>query len=350
MDSDNRELTYGIHIATLPRAQRVQLCKQALESGSFAALGTQCEVVQDKFEIDIKKCEKQGIKLVALTASNYPAWLKEIYDPPSVLYYRGELSAISTSQQTIAIVGGRKASLESCMIIEEFSSELARSGMHIASGLAHGIDGAAHQGALSSGIRGSTTAVVAHGLDMVYPSAHRRLAERIIEEGGLVISEYPVGTKPLKHHFPERNRLIAGISQGVLIVEAREQSGSLITARLATEEGRDVFVIPGPIKHKQWGGSLRLLKTGAIPVTELSDILDYYDIPLSTCPASCHLDPELEILFAKHETVHLNDILRSSIGHSTILTRLCESEAAGIVKRLPGNYFTLSVLYSNKHR
>lgn len=207
--------------------------------------------------------------LVTLQDETYPNLLKDLEDAPILLYVKGHVSLLKDPQ--IALVGSRNASRLGMETAKDFAKYLSQVGLTITSGLASGIDAAAHQGGLLG--QGSTIAVVGTGLDRVYPASHRDLARQIAEQGALV-SEYPLGTGPLAFNFPQRNRIISGLSTGVLVVEAALQSGSLITARLAMEQGREVFAVPGAINNPHAKGCHQLIKQGAKLVESGQDILE----------------------------------------------------------------------------
>lgn len=207
--------------------------------------------------------------LVLVGDAGYPPLLKTIADPPIALFVQGSIACLQQPQ--FAIVGSRHATRQGLSMTEEFACALANAGLQIVSGLARGIDAAAHQGGLA-GLAG-TVAVVGTGLDQVYPKAHQRLAAQISEQGA-IISEYPLGTPPLRHHFPQRNRIISGMALGCLVVEAALQSGSLITARQALEQGREVFAIPGSIQNSLARGPHALIRQGAKLVERVDDILE----------------------------------------------------------------------------
>lgn len=220
---------------------------------------------------DMAWLEHEMHHLITIEDAHYPNQLKQIADPPLVLYVHGKQDLSLLSEPQLAIVGSRNASVSGKKIAEAFSEKLAQSGLVITSGLASGIDGAAHRGALLAQI-GSTIAVAACGLDHVYPAQHRKLAEEISQRG-LIVSEFPIGMLPKAGHFPRRNRIISGLSLGVLIVEASLKSGSLITARYATEQNREVFAIPGSIHSPLSKGSHNLIRHGAKLVETEEDIL-----------------------------------------------------------------------------
>lgn len=210
-----------------------------------------------------------GRGLLALTDGDYPELLRRIPGPPPLLYYRGDPALLRDPQ--LAVVGARHATAGGLETTRAFARGLAQAGLGVTSGLALGVDGAAHAGALDAG--GATVAVCATGLDRVYPAAHRGLAGRVAE-GGVLVSEFPLGSAPRRQHFPRRNRIISGLALGVLVVEAARGSGSLITARLAGEQGREVMAIPGSIHNPMSRGCHALIRDGAKLVETLADILE----------------------------------------------------------------------------
>lgn len=235
-------------------------------------------VAEGRKTIDLDKelqlLEKEHVHTLLPHDPEYPSCLSEIYQPPSILYYRGTWPAVGWSG--FSVVGTRKITPYGRSVTPTIVRDLARSGFVIVSGLALGIDTLAHQSAVEVG--GKTIAVLGTGVDhwSVYPSVNRILSERIIEQGGLIVSEYPIRTQPVKYHFPARNRIISGLSLGVLIIEADEKSGALITARSALEQNRDVFAVPGPVNNPMSIGPHTLLKQGAKLVTEALDIIESY--------------------------------------------------------------------------
>lgn len=210
-------------------------------------------------------------KIIKITMENekYPILLKQIYDPPKCLYVMGNIEILNNP--SIAIVGCREATEYGKKAATYFSYNLAKQNVTIVSGLARGIDSYSHIGTLKA--NGKTIAVIGSGLDIIYPKENEQLAKKIVEQGGAIISEYPLGTSPQKEHFPARNRIISGISQATLVIEAKEKSGSLITADFAMEQGKDVYSVPGNINSKNSVGTNNLIKDGAIPVSKFSDIL-----------------------------------------------------------------------------
>jgi DNA processing protein len=209
-------------------------------------------------------------------APNYPAQLNDLYDPPNVLYIYGEPKMLR--RPMIAIVGSRKASLQGIQNAFFFAQALSRAGALIVSGLAKGIDGAAHLATLNLGPGHLTAAVCGTGVDVVYPREHAKLAQSIRQKG-LLISEFAAGVGPQAFHFPKRNRIIAALSLGVVVIEAAEKSGSLITARLAAELGREVFALPGPINNPLSGGCHQLIQQGAKLARHPQDVLDELIFP-----------------------------------------------------------------------
>ncbi len=225
-------------------------------------------------ETEWKKLKKYGIELIMADEDDFPSLLREIYWPPYGIYIKGKTDVLK--KPGIGIVGTRKATNDGVELSHCFGMELARAGMFIVSGLAFGIDAAAHKGCLTAG--GFTAAVLACGLDEIYPKSNERLAGEILSAGGVLISEYPPGTPPLPHRFIERNRLVSGLSLGVVVIEAPEKSGSLATARFASEQNREVFVVPGPASHRNFSGSHGLIRNGARLVSKASDILEDLNI------------------------------------------------------------------------
>ncbi|ABZ84766.1 DNA processing protein dpra, putative [Heliomicrobium modesticaldum Ice1] len=223
----------------------------------------------DRVTVLLRRLTQGDIAAVLLIDEQYPALLRSIPDPPPVLYVRGKLTA--EDESAFAIVGTRKPSAYGVKACAAIARDLAQHGRTVVSGMARGIDGIAHQSALEAG--GRTIAVLAGGVDVIYPPEHGKLASRIVEQGALV-SEYPPGKRPEPGTFPVRNRIISGLSNGVIVVEAGEKSGALITADQALEQGRDVFAVPGPITLPQSIGTNRLIQQGAKLVITVEDILD----------------------------------------------------------------------------
>ena len=212
--------------------------------------------------------------------SRYPAWLRMVPDPPPVLWVRGDLSVLE--QTSIAIVGSRSASQYARQVARVLAAGLAREDFIVTSGMARGVDGAAHEGCLAAG--GRTIAVLGTGVDVIYPREHAALSERILASG-LLVSECEPGSPAYPSHFPRRNRIISGLSRAVVVVEASEKSGSLITARMALEQGREVMAVPGSVLYGRNRGAHALIKDGAIPVEDVADILGALGLKAGAAPA-----------------------------------------------------------------
>jgi DNA processing protein len=283
--------------------------------------------------------------VVTLADSRYPPGVLQLPDPPLVLYVTGQLR--TPWPDSIAMVGSRNPTAQGLTNAREFAEGLARAGLTVVSGLALGIDGAAHEGALAGAAQGSiaTVAVVGTGLDRVYPKQHLDLAHRIAARG-LMVSEYPVGTPPLSQNFPKRNRLISALTHGTLVVEAAVQSGSLITARQAAEQGKEVFAIPGSIHSPQARGCHALIKQGAKLVETAQDVLE--ELPHFSAPAPAAKaraargtraeDALLEAL--GFDPVGIDALVaRTGIAASALQARLLELELEGQVARLAGGLF-----------
>ena len=226
------------------------------------------------WDLEIKRLQKQKVKVITILDGAYPQRLKEIYLPPIVLFYRGNLSLIS--QRAVAIVGSRDHSKYAKDCIHELIPALVNDGIVVISGLARGVDTLAHEETLK--VNGNTIAVIGSGLDVVYPSENLKLYD-VIAKRGLILSEYPLQSRPLKFHFPYRNRIIAGLSHGVCVIEAKEKSGSLITANLALSENREVFAVPGSIFSIHSKGTNSLIEAGACLVSSgktISKNLKYF--------------------------------------------------------------------------
>lgn len=245
-------------------------------------------VDQDALADTLHWLAQENNHLVTLADAEYPKSLLEIPDPPPFLYAKGDISLLN--QPSIAIVGSRNASVQGEKNAEAFAHDLCSYGLCIVSGLALGIDGAAHRGALKA--KGSTIAVVGTGLDIVYPAKHRDLAHQIVAHG-LIISEFALGTPSKPQNFPKRNRIISGLSLGCLVVEANLQSGSQITARLAAEQGREIFAIPGSIHSPMSKGCHQLIKQGAKLVDCLQDIVEELSIKSTTCMTTDTVNAEI---------------------------------------------------------
>lgn len=229
-------------------------------------------------EDELTLVAQRGVRLLTLVDADYPPALRTIHDPPPVLYVWGTL--VPEDAAAVAIVGSRLATLQGAAVAERLGRELAAHGLTVVSGLARGIDGAAHRGALAAG--GRTLAVLGGGLDRLFPPDHAALAQQIAAQGA-VLSEFPMTMPPLAEQFPRRNRVLSGLSLGVVVVEAAGRSGALITARCALEQGREVFAVPGPAGAPQSRGTHQLLRDGAGLVESAEDVLAALQQPLARC-------------------------------------------------------------------
>ena len=307
------------------------------------------------------KVTAAGVEVVTIQDARYPRRLKEIYDPPILLYAKGRADCLVG--ETLAVVGSRRPTPYGMAVARKLSRELTQVGMTIVSGMARGVDSYAHQGALEAG--GPTVAVLGCGVDVVYPRENAKMAAEI-EKKGVIVSEFPMGSTAFPQNFPIRNRVISGLSLGAMVVEGAQYSGSLITARLALDQGREVFAVPGSIVSKpSWGPNL-LIKQGAKLVQQASDIIE--DLPLdvrrtlasrqeeqdsrknetsaggqtslwegSTTPLAKKVLPLLQI----DQSIHIDDIIRRCERNSPseILSALSELELFGLAKQLPGKHF-----------
>ncbi len=313
----------------------------------------QAEAHLKEAEAEIDKASCAGVSVITCLDEAYPALLKEIHDPPMVLYVKGKIPADQFSK--VAVVGSRKASFYGVRMAKSISAELAQAGVVVVSGLAEGIDSAAHEGALSGG--GQTVAVLGGGLGKLYPPSNRKLFEKIAENGA-VISEYPMDMAPLAPYFAVRNRIIAGLSEATVVVEAQEKSGALITTDVALSEGRDVFAVPGNADSLNSKGTNNLLKQGAKPVTGAADILEELQArdlfskkktasgsraqKVPCIPRSAEEDQILS--FLESESLHVDEIV-DLCGRpvNQTISALSGMEVKGIVKQHPGKFFSKSV-------
>jgi DNA processing protein len=219
---------------------------------------------------------ERGVRWVGRSDEDFPLLLRAIHDPPPGLFLRGAAEASLLSRPAVAVVGARACSGYGASVARGLGRDLAAAGLVVVGGLARGVDGEAHRGALEAG--GATIAILGCGIDRDYPAAHRELAARICAADGLVAGEYPPGVAPAPWRFPARNRIVAGLCSATIVVEARERSGALITADLALEEGRDVFAVPGEITAQLSKGANALLRLGAIPLTHVDDVLEHLGV------------------------------------------------------------------------
>ena len=321
---------------------------------------------------ELELAQRAGVQVVTLEDADYPEPLRTISDPPLALYIRGRL--VPEDKLAVAIVGSRHASVYGLACADRLAYDVALRGITVVSGLARGIDAAAHRGALKT--PGRTIAVLGSGLTHLYPEEHEALARQIAEQGA-VISEYPMETQPLPHNFPRRNRIISGLSLGVVVVEASQRSGALITADCALEQGREVFAVPGPMTAVTSQGTHYLIQQGAKLVTSVEDILEELSAPLSgglaagdaergpqptgandgdspsargrlgsrsgrtRCPE--HLPAEEERVFScmdAQEPVSMDAIIEASgFGIPEVSAALLQLELKHIIKQLPGKQF-----------
>lgn len=278
-----------------------------------------------------------GHHLITLADPDSPPGLLEIPDPPILLYVLGHPELLA--RPAVAVVGARNATPQGIDHAENFARALSRAGLTIVSGLALGIDAAAHRGALDG--PGATVAVVGTGADRIYPARNESLARRIAAEGA-VVSEFPLGTGPLKENFPRRNRLISGLARGVLVVEAAERSGSLITARLAAEQGREVFAIPGSIHSPLSKGCHQLIRQGAKLVDEAAHVMEELGWAAAPAAPSVAAPPAADGLLAAmgFDPVSMDELVaRTGLTAAEVSAKLLELELAGQATNLPGGRF-----------
>lgn len=304
-------------------------------------------------EREQKALEQQAFAIVTILDPAYPTRLRMIADPPPFLYLTGQIE--SCHHPALAIVGSRKATPTGCAVTKQLSEHLAALGFTIVSGLARGIDAAAHRGALNAG--GSTIAVLGSGIDRTYPPEHRAL-RRQIQEKGAVLSEFPLGSAPRSYHFPRRNRIIAGLALGVVVTEAASKSGSLITARLALEYNREVFAVPGQVTNPLSRGPHRLIKEGGKLVETHEDIIEEL-LPQLESPfrerleqrrpspgmGDCALSPEEETLlsFFSLEPISLETVLsQCGFTPAEAMSLLLSLEIKGLIRQLPGTQYILN--------
>lgn len=288
-----------------------------------------------------------GAGIVPITDPRYPSLLRAIHEPPPFLYVRGDVELLAQAQ--LAVVGSRRASPAGLRCAAELADQATRAGLIITSGLADGIDGAAHRGALAA--RGASIAVMATGIDRVYPARHRSLA-RELETAGCLVSEFPPGVPPLRQNFPRRNRIISGLSLGVLVVEAALRSGSLITARTAMEQGREVFALPWSIRHAGGAGCLYLIRDGAKMVETIQDVVEelgsIYALQQELLPgreAAASTAPDLSecqqqvLQLVGYESVTVDELSQlSALPVARLMAELSYLELQGVVTRSAGGY------------
>lgn len=335
-------------------ASRLALGKEGLKPDTVEELKDSS--ILEKANAEIERLEKLNAEVITLEDDDYPDLLREIHDPPIALYVRGDLRK-AMERPALAVVGSRRCSTYGVNVAESLSRDLASHGLTIVSGLARGIDAAAHRGALELG--GQTIAVVGTGLETTYPKEHKKLEEQIIANGAIV-SEFPLGTPPLPQNFPYRNRILSGLCFGVLIIEASEHSGSLITARLANEQGREVFAVPGNITSQTSFGPNYLIKDGAKLVQIWRDVVD--ELPREakeklfgierTTTSKSNVQPIFEAVALSDDErkvldilsadvpAHIDQLLISSeMNSSELMNALLGLEMKDRIKQLPGKSF-----------
>lgn len=291
-------------------------------------------------DVDLEWMMSPNHHILALDSEHYPKRLKEIPDPPPILYAKGNLDCLP--KPALSIVGTRNPSKLGADTAWRFAKELTEAGLVIISGLAAGIDAKAHQGCLA--VHGHTVAVVGTGMNVIYPRNHRQLADQIVAEGGVLLSEFPLDSPPKAHHFPQRNRIISGLSAAVLVIEAALRSGSLITARYAMEQNRDVFAIPGSIYHPQSRGCHRLLQEGAGLITTPQELLK--EMNFSDTHRIKNISISTEICENMHLLHHIGFELttvdqiieRSGFSVNEVLCKIVELDLQGWIQVVPGGY------------
>lgn len=295
-------------------------------------------------EVESEKLERFQVTALPFTDPSFPWRLKEIYDYPPLLYIRGRI--LPSDECCLAVVGTRRATVYGRQVTEEIVADLARNGVTVVSGLAGGIDSIAHRAALDAG--GRTIAVFASGLDIVYPAENAKLAREIIDQGAL-ISEYSLGTKPKADNFPRRNRIMSGMSLGVLVIEAGERSGALITATQALEQNREVFAVPGSVFSPASRGTNRLIQEGAKLITNCNDILEELNLKIVAQQLEMKevvIAGETESQLLKElsaEPSHIDEICRrSGLPMATVSSNLAVMELRGLVKQVGSMNYVLT--------
>ncbi|MGQ9778455.1 MAG: DNA-processing protein DprA [Bacillota bacterium] len=296
-------------------------------------------------EAEAERAVREGVRVLALYLPGYPRLLAKIPAPPPVLFVRGEIRP--EDEVAVAVVGTRTPTPSGRLTAERLAGELAAQGVTVVSGMARGIDTAAHRGALAAG--GRTIAVLGSGIDVVYPPENLRLYEEIAAEGGAVISEFALGTEPLPMNFPARNRVISGLALGVVVIEAASDSGSLITAGHAAEQGREVFAVPGPVELELSRGPNRLIKQGAKLVEGVRDILEELSLPflspaeVATAKETVELsaDEKRVLGVLTHEPRHVDLIVRESgLASAQVNAALVMLVIKGLAREWPGSLFS----------
>lgn len=341
----------GVFRASLTELESTGI--QALSAQSLAT-GKSAELARE----EMARAAESGVTVISIDDPSYPPRLKEIYDPPLVLYVRGDLDVLT--KPGIAMVGTRHPTPYGSGMAERLATDLAAQGLVIVSGMARGVDTASHRGAISA--KGKTLAVFGTGVDVIYPKENSRLSEQILTLGGALISEFSLGTFAAPQNFPIRNRIISGMSVGVLVVEAAEYSGTRITARCALEQNRDVFAVPGNVTNKNSWGPNTLIKQGAKLVATWEDVWEELpaEVRLTLTPASSPESPgassaslfpdeglpphekRVLSLLKADESTHIDEMierLEAEMSSSEIFAALFELELTGKIKQMPGKNF-----------
>jgi len=342
-----------VHFTTMEQAWKAtssELKKAGLDSKSAATIINTRHTISPDAELDMMELYK--VKALFCESPDYPQRLKEIYDYPPILYVRGEL--LPDDDCCLAVVGTRRATVYGRQVTEEIVTELARSKITIVSGLAKGVDSVAHRVTLEAG--GRTIAVFGCGLDIVYPAENAKLARNIMEHGAL-LSEYPLGVRPKADNFPRRNRIMSGMSLGVLVVEAGESSGALITAHQAVEQNRDVFAIPGSILSPASRGTNHLIQEGAKLVRTAVDVLEELNLAMAVQQLEMKeilATNETESLLLKQlstEPVHIDEICRASgMAMPLVSSSLSLMEIRGMVKQIGGMHYVIAREIKEEYR
>jgi len=319
-----------------------ELSDAGLDDRSITSILTQRSRIS--LDDELAKLEKYHVRALTWSDPEYPSSLKEIYDAPPVLYVKGTIT--SEDHWAVSIVGSRNATIYGKQVAERIAQDLAHSNITIVSGLARGIDTVAHKAALEAG--GRTIAVMGCGLDMIYPAENLKLAQDIVKNGAL-ISDYPIGTKPAAHNFPRRNRIMSALSLGVMVVEAANSSGALITADLALEQNKEVFAVPGSILSPLSRGTNRLIQDGAKLVMDSTDILEELNLNIIPSEPGQKRDiivNELESALLRqlsYDSAHIDDICRNSgLDIAAVSSNLAMMELKGIIKQVAGMNYVLS--------
>lgn len=291
----------------------------------------------------VEDLKKRDVHYITCYDDEYPEQLAEVYDRPLLLFVKGNVSTLK--KRCISVVGTRRPTRYGAKVAEEFSREFAKAGLCIVSGFARGIDSIAHKACVENGCE--TVAVFACGLDVVYPAEHRGLMDSVLANGGAIVSEYPMGTKPLQYHFPERNRIVSGLGEAVFLPQAATKSGSLITIRLAIEQGKDIFIVPSNIYDEESAGNNELLRE--MPhalVIKPEDVLDAMHISREVVEKkTIELDfTQNQILeYLKDEERHVEDLIElTGLNVSELTSVLFDLEIEGLIVKTAGNYYALA--------